>query len=227
MNSFIACSTANLAATHGPVAQVEMLDNNSITPLFEATVQATEEAVPHAAVCFDPFHVSRLANRALESVYSASRFGTDEKITRREWMRTRYALRAGAERLGEEHLELLRALRRSRYRVWRAWELKELLRDFFRIVEPAHARAYLKAWCTSALRSRLRPFVVLAGQIRRHFEGIVATVEWGLSNSRLEGINAKIRLINRRGFGHHSPQSLASMIYLCLGGITVPLPTGR
>lgn len=190
-------------------------------------IQATEEAVPHAAICFDPFHVIRLANRALESVYSASRFGTDEKITRREWMRTRYALRAGAERLGEEHLELLRALRRSRYRVWRAWELKELLRDFFRIVEPAHARAYLKAWCTSALRSRLRPFVVLAGQIRRHFEGIVATVEWGLSNSRLEGINAKIRLINRRGFGHHSPQSLASMIYLCLGGITVPLPTGR
>ena len=40
-------------------------------------------------------------------------------------------------------------------------------------------------------------FVTLARRIRRHFDGIVAAVEHGLSNSRLEGINAKIRLINK------------------------------
>ena len=40
-----------------------------------------------------------------------------------------------------------------------------------------------------------------------------------------EGINAKIRLINARGYGHHSAQTLASMIYLCLGGLQVKLPT--
>jgi L-aminopeptidase/D-esterase-like protein len=47
---FIAFSTANSQATQGPVAQVEMLDNNSITPLFDATVQATEEAIINALV---------------------------------------------------------------------------------------------------------------------------------------------------------------------------------
>jgi transposase len=33
-------------------------------------------------------------------------------------------------------------------------------------------------------------------------------VQLGLSNSRLEGINAKIRLIQRRGFGNANPDNL-------------------
>jgi transposase len=55
----------------------------------------------------------------------------------------------------------------------------------------------------------------------------VTAVELGLSNSRLEGINARIRLINRRGYGHHTAQSLIAMTYLCCGGITIQLPTER
>ena len=61
----------------------------------------------------------------------------------------------------------------------------------------------------------------------REFEGIVAAIELGLSNSRLEGINRKIRVIQRRGRGHHTAQSLTSMIYLMLGGISPKLPTTR
>lgn len=189
--------------------------------------EATRDWVPHAAICFDAFHVVRLANRALESVYSASRHGSDHQVTMREWRHTRYALRVGAERLDPADRDLLNALRRSRYQVWRAWELKERLRDLYHHVHPADAREHLRRWCTSALRSRLRPFVNLARTIRRHFDGIVAAVEWGLSNSRLEGINAKIRVIQRRGYGHPTPKSLASMIYLCLGGITIQLPTEK
>lgn len=184
-----------------------------------------ERSIPQAAICFDPFHVIRLANAAVDSVYSQSgrRHGTPPNG--RDWRRTRYALRTGAEHLNQNHHQLLSQLRRTRYALWRAWDLKERLRDFYRIVEEAEAAAYLKAWCGSAQRSRLRPFQNLARLIRRHFEGIVAAVEHGLSNSRLEGINAKIRLINRRGYGHPNPHHLAAMIHLCLGGITIPLPT--
>ncbi len=47
---FIAFSTANPQATEEPVAHVDMLSNNAITPLFDATVQATEEAIINALV---------------------------------------------------------------------------------------------------------------------------------------------------------------------------------
>jgi len=187
--------------------------------------QPCADNIPQAAICFDPFHVIRWANSALDAVYKAMSREHGTGTGDRDWRRTRYALRAGAERLDDDHHTLLRRLRRHRYALWRAWELKERLRDLYRTADPANARAHLQAWCRSAERSRLRPFVTLARQIRRHFDGIVAAVEHGLSNSRLEGINAKIRLINRRGYGHPKAENLAAMIHLCLGGITIRPPT--
>ncbi|MCA1734874.1 MAG: ISL3 family transposase [Actinobacteria bacterium] len=181
--------------------------------------------IPQADICIDPFHVIRLANIALDSVYTESGRRYGSPVAGRDWRRTRYALRAGAEQLNQDQHQLLNQLRRTRYGLWRAWDLKEGLRDLYRIVAPEDAAAYLKAWCKSALLSRLRPFRHLARTIQRHFAGIVAAVEHRLSNSRLEGINAKIRLINRRGYGHPNPHHLTAMIYLCLGGITISLPT--
>jgi len=46
---FIAFSTANARASRDSgLAQVSMVSNGQITPLFEATVQATEEAIVNA-----------------------------------------------------------------------------------------------------------------------------------------------------------------------------------
>lgn len=186
---------------------------------------ATRRAVPQAVICFDPFHVIQLANRALDAVYKAAGRDHATGIGDRSWRSTRHALRAGAEHLDDDQRQLVNRLRRSRYRLWRAWELKEGLRDLYRRVDPSSARAYLTSWLRSATRSRIPAFVALARSVRHNFEGIVAAVEHGLSNSRLEGINAKVRLIQRRGYGFHSVESLAAAIYLCMGGITVELPT--
>jgi hypothetical protein len=62
--------------------------------------------------------------------------------------------------------------------------------------------------------------------VRANRERILAAVELGLSNSKLEGLNRKIRLINHRGYGHHSAAALIAIIYLCCGDITVDLPFG-
>jgi L-aminopeptidase/D-esterase-like protein len=50
---FIAFSTANPRAGQGTVIHVDMLDNDAINPLFDATVQATEEAIINALVAAD------------------------------------------------------------------------------------------------------------------------------------------------------------------------------
>ena len=47
---FLAFSTANAGATKQPVATVQMFSNDLISPLFEATAQATEEAILNALV---------------------------------------------------------------------------------------------------------------------------------------------------------------------------------
>jgi transposase len=40
-------------------------------------------------------------------------------------------------------------------------------------------------------------------------------------------LNSKIRLINHRGYCHHSAAAVIAMIYVCCGRITVQLPTER
>jgi transposase len=184
----------------------------------------TKDALPEATICYDPFHVVQLANRALDLVLSASRHGADGQLTGPQWRAARVALRSGAEKLKGDQKQLVNAFRRTSRRVYRAWELKEALRYLYR-VDYDLVRPYLKAWITAALRSRLPAFRNLAKTVRTNFDGICAAVELGLSNSRLEGINAKIRLIQRRGYGYHSVDALAASIYLCLGKITIRLPT--
>ena len=185
------------------------------------------DRAPQATICLDPFHVIKWTNEALDLVYRADGgHPTPQRgpANRRDWRQTRYALRAGAERLDQAHHDILNALRRYRYRLWRAWELKEQLRDLYRTVDAADARAYLKAWCTSALRSRIPAYRNLVTRLRRHFDAIIAAVELGLSNGLAEGTNGKIRLIQRRGYGIPNLDNLIAMIYLCLGGITITPP---
>jgi transposase len=104
--------------------------------------------------------------------------------------------------------------------------LNEGLRDPYRLPPASRPDAHHDAWLASASRCRIPAMLDLSRTIRRHRDQILAAVQLGLSNSKLEGLNSKIRLINHRGYGHHSPAAVIAMIYLCCSGLTITLPTG-
>jgi transposase len=211
-----------LGPQRAAAVQAVTLDGSSIY----APVLA--DGLPEARLCLDPFHVTKWVNEALDKVYAAQparpAVWNGQRYTRLHWRRTRTALRTGGEHLDLSQRELVNAVRRTSHRLWRAWQLKEEFRHLYRLDNPKHARAYLRYWCTSPLRSKIPEFRSLVNRLEKHLDAIIAAVELGLSNSRLEGINAKIRVIQRRGYGHPDPDALAAMIHLCLGGITLILP---
>src|SRR5262249_880010 len=99
--------------------QAVSLDASSI---YLAVAQAR---APQATICLDPFHVMKWANEVLESVYRTEAPKTKLSpgtANRRDWRRTRYALRAAAESLDTEHRAIVDQLRRARYRLWRTWD---------------------------------------------------------------------------------------------------------
>jgi transposase len=98
--------------------------------------------------------------------------------------------------------------------------LKEELRDLYRLFPGGRPDGHLDAWLARASRCRIPATLDLSRTIRRHRDQILAAVELGLSNS-------KIRLINHRGYGHHSAAAVIAMIYLCRSGLTITLPTGK
>ena len=197
---------------------------------------------PQAQVCADPFHVIKLANAAVDAVrrdqWNTAR-RTGGKIRRNARGRvntdpaaqlvkkTRWALLKDPAAWTEHQAAQIAALRRARHVLFRAWALKEELRDLYRLPPGKPADAHLDGWLAWAARCRIPAMIELARTIRTHRGTILAAVELGLSNSKLEGLNSKIRLINHRGYGHHSAAAVIAMIYLCCSGLTIELPTGR
>jgi len=92
--------------------------------------------------------------------------------------------------------------------------------DLYRLPAGRRPDAHLDAWLARASRSRIRAILDLSRTIRRHRGQILAAVDLGLSNSKLEGLNSKIRLINHRGYGNHSAAAVIAMIYPCCSGLT-------
>jgi Transposase len=108
---------------------------------------------------------------------------------------TRWALLKDPDALKDSQLAVLDQLRRERSVLYRCWQLKEGLRDLFRLARPSDAPTHLDWWLAWACRSRIPAFVALSATVRVNRVRILAAVELGLSNSKLEGLNRKIRLI--------------------------------
>ncbi len=67
----------------------------------------------------------------------------------------------------------------------------------------------------------------LQRRIVKHQASILAAIEHGLSNGRIESVNTKIRLITRIAFGFRSPNALIALAMLNLGGHKPVLPGRR
>lgn len=181
---------------------------------------------PKAKRCVDPFHVIQLATEALDKVRrevwnEARRQGQGDVA--RELKGSRFALWKNPENLTTRQQAKLADIEKLNRPLYRAYLLKEQLRQIYRL-GPRAAIRVLDEWISWARRCRLKPFVKLARTISDQREGIVAAIRHGLSNARVEAINTQIRLIARRAFGFHSPQALISLAMLKLGGLCPPLP---
>jgi transposase len=108
-------------------------------------------------------------------------------------------------------------------RLHRAYLLKEGLRLVFQLGYEEAVEA-LETWISWARRCRIPAFVELQRRIVKHRASILAAIEHGLSNGRIESVNTKIRLITRVAFGFRSPDALIALAMLNLGGHRPILP---
>ena len=191
---------------------------------YENAIRA-EQGVPHAQVCFDPFHVCQLGGKAADQVrrneYNAhGRSGSEAG----KWIKgTRYSLLKDTAKQTAGQLLKLAEVVTTNKRMYRAFLLYGELRYIYRLPKEEAAER-LDAWLAWASRSRLKPFVKLARTIRKHKQGVLAAIEIGISNGRLEALNSKVKLLSHRAYGFHSADALIAMIYLCCAGIQIALP---
>jgi transposase len=182
---------------------------------------------PNAELCLDPFHIVAWATKALDEVrrevWNAAR-RNGHKTVARDLKHARYALWKNPEDLTERQGAKLASIAHTNKRLYRAYLLKEQLRQVFALKGDAGI-ALLDHWLKWARRCRIPSFVKLARSITEHRTGIEAALTHGLSNARVESANTKIRLLTRIAFGFRSPDALIALAMLDLGGLCPPLPS--
>jgi transposase len=137
---------------------------------------------------------------------------------------TRYALVKGKENLNDNQKSKLTNLKVAGSRLFRAWDLKEDLRAVFKAGSAAAAELLLDDWLHRACYSRIPQVVKVNKKVRRRRADIIATVELGISNARVEAINNKIKVTVRMGYGFRNTDNLISLLMLRCSDTQPQLP---
>ena len=199
--------------------------------LGPAYLKSVTENAGQAIVCADPFHLVKLVGDALDEVrrdlWQQLRRLPDDRYAK-SFKGARWALLKNPEDLTDRQSEQLAKIKRDRGGIWRAYEMKEQFRAIFHgDLDPDDAITLLDRWCARAQRSRLAPFVKAARTMRERRLLIINALEQDISNGRVEGLNTKVRLIIRRGYGFHTAEAALALVMLACGPITLQLPHER
>jgi transposase len=191
----------------------------AVMDMWKAFRNSTERHAPQADVLFDKFHVIRHLGKALDSVRKseyARLSGKDRRFIKGQ----KYTLLAHRENLTLEGRKSLKLLLAANKRLNTAYLLKESFGQLWDYRSEAWARRFFDQWRASLKWQRLKPFEQFADMIERHWDGIAAYCkpENKVALGFVEGLNNKIRVIQRRAYGLRDEE------YLRLKILTAMLP---
>ena len=81
---------------------------------------------------------------------------------------------------------------------WQAIVLKDEFERFWEYKAPWAAERFLKAWITTALKSRLEPIREFVKTLKKHMHRILPFIDSRLTNAIAEGLNRIIGIIKRK-----------------------------
>lgn len=164
--------------------------------------KATRAHAPKARIVFDKFHVLRHLGDALDQIRRSEYKRVNEK-ERRFIKGQRYTLLSNKANLDTEGRRALKTLLKANKRLHKAYLLKETFEHLWSYNNPTWARKFFENWQSSLRWQRLEPFEKFARMIERHWDGIISYCQPDakVSLGFMEGLNNKIRVIQRRAYG--------------------------
>jgi transposase len=175
------------------------------------------EHAPQAAILFDKFHVLRHLGEALDKVRK-SEYGRLTGKDRRFVKGQKYTLLSHRENLTTEGRRSLRLLLKANKRLNTAYVLKETFGQLWDYQTEGWARRFFENWRDSLKWQRLKPYENFADMIESHWDGIAAYCkpENKIALGFVEGLNNKIRVIQRRSYGLRDEEYLRLKILTCM-----------
>lgn len=177
----------------------------------------TARLAPQAAILFDKFHIMRHLGEALDHVRK-SEYARLTGSQRRFIKGQKYTLLSNRENLDLKGRRALKELLRVNRRLHVAYLLKESFGQLWSYEREGWARRFFENWKAALKWQRLKPYEKFARMIQEHWDGIAAFCqpENKVSLGFVEGLNTKIRVIQRRAYGLRDEEYLRLKILTCM-----------
>ncbi len=189
----------------------------AVMDMWKPFRNATAAHAPQTAILFDKFHIMRHLGEALDNVRK-SEYARLSGRDRRYIKGQKYTLLSRRENLTMEGRKSLKMLLAANKRLNTAYLLKESFGQLWDYEREGWARRFFENWRASLNWQRLKPYEKFAQMIDRHWDGIAAYClpENKVSLGFVEGLNNKIRVLQRRAYGLRDQEYLRLKILTCM-----------
>jgi transposase len=189
----------------------------AVMDMWKPFRQSTARHAPQAAILFDKFHVMRHLGAALDKVRKqeyARLSGKDRTFIKGQ----KYALLSHPQNLKGPARKNLKLLLAANKRLNTAYLLKESFGQLWDYSSEAWARKFFDNWRAQLKWQRLAPYERFAAMIERHWNGLAAYCrpENKVSLGFVEGLNNKIRVLQRRAYGLRDEDYLRLKVLTCM-----------
>ncbi len=181
----------------------------AVMDMWKAFRNSTAEHASQAKIVFDKFHVLRHLSDALDQVRRQEYKRVNDK--ERKYIKgQRYTLLSHMANLDTDGRRSLKLLLKINKRLHKAYLLKESFGQLWDYSYPASARKFFENWKAQLRRQKLEPYEKFAAMIEKHWDGIVSYChpDNKVSLGFMEGLNNKIRVIQRRAYGIRNDEYL-------------------
>ena len=189
----------------------------AVMDMWKPFRNVARDKAPQAAILFDKFHIMRHLGEALDKVRKSEYARLDGKA--RHFIKgQKYNLLSNHENLTLDGKRSLRLLLAANKRLNTAYVLKESFGQLWSYGREGWARRFFDNWRASLKWQRLEAYERFARMIDRHWDGIAAYCkpENKVSLGFVEGLNNKIRVLQRRAYGLRDEEYLRLKVLTCM-----------
>ena len=188
-----------------------------------AYIFAVCEYLPKAIHVFDHFHVVKLFNDRLSGFRRELQREIEGPLGKKVLKGTRWLILKNPENLRDEkgkgpyqnstERERLDEALRLNQPLATAYYMKEEFRHFWKQESLAAATLFLDDWYRRAMASNLSVLMKMASTFQMHRRGLLNYHRCRISTGPLEGLNNKIKTLQRQAYGYRDGEFFKLRIY--------------
>ncbi|WAN10810.1 ISL3 family transposase [Stutzerimonas balearica] len=158
---------------------------------------------PQAEVVYDLFHVvARYGRDVIDRIrVDQANLLRENKPARKEVKQSRWLLLRNRENLKDGQAVQLQELLAANQPLATVYVLKDALKDIWYASSVREGWRRWRTWLRHARDSGLAPLQRFARNLRKYARGILASAQFHMNTSVLEGVNNRIKVIKRMAYG--------------------------